>query len=452
MRPSDQDWYLHVEFDVDFARDDAEMFGRHTATSAKRLKKCLHGLEPIKQVKLHPSALPGNKHYAHEDLFEDIMDLTLDDDRGYQTNAQKQQDFVGSLRFHSVQHHVASCTSLLDSNHSGAKVLEHSKIRQLANSKRERGTGVVGSKDLFRRNADAMEESISFGKTRSKYTKPTVDDNMRFMQHTKSHKIRQETSRNQEVIPVDRKTHHQLTTEYMQSLRSGDPSVPIMEKKHTKLTYNASDGNLTMLETQGVDSSKAQVFPEHLRHRIRGSKEQCELSAKNDDQGSNSSLYGTKRQETRNMSSEDVGFLQAEGVNIAAKEDVDDLLRSYQEVFHKNLDSSAPLGDQFSQSRENIGDRGGNNDHERFSQFSEDSSPAPPTSNPRRSGSTTSTVFQLFDGIDDEEPPEELPASVEDPDLKAAWKYMTREEKRQSIHYFFPRGNNDAALQRRKRE
>ena len=155
---NDTRWYDRVELDVDFVRDEAHYLERHTKSSITYVKPSLNGLEPVRHIKLHPSALPGPNHYAHEDLFEDILDLKLDDgsDKGHQTYNEMQRDFYNSFRFHSAQKHVAASTSILDKG-STVKTAPHSKLRRLADKNRKKSKTSIGLSQV--RQGRVVDES-----------------------------------------------------------------------------------------------------------------------------------------------------------------------------------------------------------------------------------------------------------------------------------------------------
>jgi hypothetical protein len=510
-------WYDKVELDVDFVRDEAHYLERPTKASKSWVKPALNGLEPVKHVKLHPSALPGPNHYTHEDLFEDILDLKLDDaaEKGHQTHTQMQTDFFKSFRFNSAQKHVAASTSILDKG-STVKSVAHSKLRKLADKNRLKSKTTVGLSqvrkgrvvdeaggqggDTFIRTTEGPLSTSANGKSR--YTKPVVDEaSNNFMKKTKSHASREQAiMAGPEAIPADRKTHHQLTLDYFNSLRGGDGDDGYGNRRTAdpNIKYSAYDGHAAMVDVPATGESKAQPFPEHLRHRIRGSKEAKSIGyAKMTNQGS--------------VAAGSEGGEDAISARMAARRDMQELLGNYDAAFlhgsppgtagaarqdyrkpeedDNHFDGGEDEDDDDDDGEEDTSGSGSGSgsgsledddedsdeyyDHgfdwggehatekkkkakkqkqaekgERFSNFGSEAgsqaSRAGSKASRASAGSGGSNPFEAFDiaNVKDEDLPTEIPEDVPaDEDIRAAWRHMSPAEKRKSIHYFFPKGS-----------
>lgn len=171
-------------------------------------------------------------------------------------------------------------------------------------------------------------------------------------------------------------------------------------------------GALSGMEPRG-GGDKAVPFPEHLRHRIRrkdgeggedGNDDDVYLTAPTKTTQANSGNSGDKRHGQRTSNKGAYPGVAAGGGRVDNDlDEVDALLSDYDELM-AGQDSYDKAYDR--------------------------------QIHPGADGGADTTPM-----IREEDLPHELPTDVGDASMRRAWKGMTLREKRQSIHFLFPRGD-----------
>ena len=420
---SDDSWYRNLDFEADFCRD--LYTPRHTAGSKSKMRAQLHGLEPAVRVKIHPSSLPG--HYAHEDLFEEVPGVIID--RGeHQTNKEYTEAFNKSLRFHSVDNVAAAGTSIARSDgHNSASTHTHliHRMRRTVSDKRQKhltGHNPASNSQVdsplslnsalnnsTMTNDTTMSNKLPASYTYTpKFTKTVVNPHSKFLQTTESRK-NDHRARVQQQEEKKEKTHAQLHQDYIDSLRTDEVKTGPRWNRYTTGQNNPhikGAGALSGLEPKG-GSDNAVPFPEHLRHRIRrkgddGDTDPTQGGRKGTSQGGKRTTQGSRGHHRGRTE----GNTMASRLESTDQDNVDALLSEYDEMMAGH-DSYQEHYDSLHQESVHSGSSG------------------------------------YHDGslIRDEDLPDELPDDVGDANLRQQWKAMSLKQKRQSIHFLFPRGD-----------
>ena len=437
----DDSWYSHTEFIADFCRDASHSSMRHTKLTKKRIKEEILGLEPGSKVRLHASALPHevvHKYDMEGEMEEEGFDTIHKNvyiDRGqHQTHGEFLQNFTKSLRFGSHDAGAAVGTSMARNLTLAPKLASSTVLSQRINDHGQTAVGggnTLGQNFSNRRDRSVANTSrdddsvisssnasvLSYSKTRSRYTKPVVNDNSRFMQHTHTKRMYVNTQKQKNSEDNGRKTVAQNMKDFEQNMRTYQPMNKKDDSTSASSTYTSKNGKYKM-EPRGTagGGSGAIPFPIHLRSKLRNKSADAydeEMDEEKDVDHLNEeypSSDGDSSYSSDSSDHNDDDDFKQEG-DLKLEENVNSLLADYSQLFSNGPSNEEESG--FMYEHELMHESASGKEEKRL----------------RKQQQKNAAKMDI---------PDELPSDLEDNDLAEAWPLMSTEEKSQSLQLLFP--------------